>query len=332
MKLSIIVPVYKVEPYLRRCVDSILSQTFTDLELILVDDGSPDGCPAICDEYAEKDCRVKVIHKENGGLSDARNAGLDTAQGEYIGFIDSDDFIHPRMYEILYRMCVEEKADIAQCEYTEFENKLPKPCLFGNDEVLTKVYEASQYVDNYFSGYWWIIGPTVCNKLFSKRIFGVVRFPVGKLFEDSNVHLDILRMTDRIAVTDSKLYYYYQRAGSIMHSGYSVQRAYDMNEICEKLLCYFEDTNNQEQIYYAEDNYLTRFLKDKFAVWEKRPDQKNEFAPIEHRINQLRWRILRNPKICRMKKFVFVLQTFYAKGALKLCRVYFPECIHPFMR
>lgn len=96
--LSIIVPVYKVEPYLHRCVDSILAQTFTDFELILVDDGSPDNCGAICDEYAAKDSRILVIHKENGGLSDARNAGLDIAKGEYIGFVDSDDYISPQMY------------------------------------------------------------------------------------------------------------------------------------------------------------------------------------------------------------------------------------------
>lgn len=99
--ISVIVPVYNVEPYLRQCVDSILGQTFRDFELILVDDGSPDGCPAICDEYAKMDSRVKVIHKENGGLSSARNAGLDVAKGKYIAFVDSDDWIHPEMSETM---------------------------------------------------------------------------------------------------------------------------------------------------------------------------------------------------------------------------------------
>ena len=99
--ISVIVPVYKVELYLRQCVDSLLAQTYSNLEIILVDDGSPDGCPAICDEYARKDSRVRVIHKPNGGLSDARNVGLDAARGEYIGFIDSDDWVMPDMYEYL---------------------------------------------------------------------------------------------------------------------------------------------------------------------------------------------------------------------------------------
>ena len=99
--LSVIVPIYRVEPYLKVCVDSILSQDFADMEIILVDDGSPDGCPAICDEYAREDRRVRVIHKENGGLSDARNAGIDAAKGKFLGFVDSDDYVHPRFYELL---------------------------------------------------------------------------------------------------------------------------------------------------------------------------------------------------------------------------------------
>ena len=113
--ISVIVPVYNVERYLRRCVDSILAQTCRDLEIILVDDGSTDGCPSICDGYAAADSRVKVIHKANGGLSDARNAGLEIASGEWVGFVDSDDFIMPEMYETLLRACVEHGVSIAMC-------------------------------------------------------------------------------------------------------------------------------------------------------------------------------------------------------------------------
>ena len=106
-KTSVIVPIYKVEEYLHRCIDSIINQTYTNLEIILVDDGSPDNCPMICDEYAKKDSRIRVIHKKNGGLSDARNAGLEIATGEYIGFVDSDDWIHKDMYHILYKNIIE---------------------------------------------------------------------------------------------------------------------------------------------------------------------------------------------------------------------------------
>lgn len=116
-KISIIVPVYKAEPYLRKCIDSILNQTFKDFELILVDDGSPDRCGEICDEYALKDSRIKIIHKENSGRSSARNVGLDIAQGEYIGFVDSDDWIEPDMYEVLYSKAKIESADIIALNY-----------------------------------------------------------------------------------------------------------------------------------------------------------------------------------------------------------------------
>ena len=121
--ISIIVPVYDVEPYLRKCIDSILIQSYRDLEIILVDDGSPDNCGAICDEYAEKDKRIKVIHKKNGGLSDARNAGLDIATGEYIGFVDSDDWVMPDMYEYLYKAVKEYDADMSVCGYYDYWGK-----------------------------------------------------------------------------------------------------------------------------------------------------------------------------------------------------------------
>ena len=114
-KISVIVPVYNVEKYLHECVDSILTQTFTDFELILVDDGSPDNCPVICDEYASKDKRIKVIHKENGGGAQSRNVGLDCSRGAYIGFVDSDDHILPDMYEKMFCRIEEEQADIACC-------------------------------------------------------------------------------------------------------------------------------------------------------------------------------------------------------------------------
>ena len=125
--LSIIVPVYKVENYLPKCIDSILAQTFTDFELILVDDGSPDNCPALCDAAAEKDARVRVIHQKNGGLSAARNAGLDAARGAWIGFVDSDDYIAPEMYEVLYQAVQSTGADLALCDYAEVD-EAGKPC------------------------------------------------------------------------------------------------------------------------------------------------------------------------------------------------------------
>ena len=131
MKLSIIVPVYKVRRHLQKCIESILQQTYTDYELILVDDGSPDNCPAICDSYATKDPRIKTIHKKNGGLSSARNAGLAIATGEYIGYVDSDDFIEPAMYSTLLEMLEKDpKAGVAACRFNRVENGKIKVILY----------------------------------------------------------------------------------------------------------------------------------------------------------------------------------------------------------
>ena len=121
--ITVIVPVYKVEKYLDRCVQSIVDQTYTNLEIILVDDGSPDNCPKMCDEWAKKDKRIKVIHKQNGGLSDARNAGLEKAKGKYVGFVDSDDYISPIMYEKLYKCIIDNQADMAMCGFSTVDEK-----------------------------------------------------------------------------------------------------------------------------------------------------------------------------------------------------------------
>ena len=115
--VSIIVPIYNVEKYIKECIDSIINQTYKNLEIILVDDGSPDCCPKICDEYSKKDKRIKVIHKENGGLSSARNAGLDVAKGEYVSFIDSDDVVDEKFIETLYNLCIENNCDISECNF-----------------------------------------------------------------------------------------------------------------------------------------------------------------------------------------------------------------------
>ncbi len=152
--ISIVIPVYKVEPYLSKCIDSILAQTYTNLEIILVDDGSPDNCPKICDEYAKLDNRIIVIHKENGGLSDARNAGIRIVTGEYIGFVDSDDYIDAKMYEILAQKITKYEADISICSYIKIfeksEKKLYKKLinqdiLMTNIEALRALFTARDY-------------------------------------------------------------------------------------------------------------------------------------------------------------------------------------------
>ncbi len=254
-QISVIVPVYKVEPYLRRCVDSILAQTFTDFECILVDDGSPDNCPAICDEYAQRDNRVRVIHQENGGLSAARNAGIDWAfehsDSEWISFIDSDDWVHTRYLELLMDATLKYSAEIAVCRYekvtekaTELVQKTASVCLTPEEYWIS---EQGSMV-------------AVC-KLYSKHLFGNIRYPIGKLHEDEFVTYLPVFSASRIGVVQAQLYYYFQREGSIIHTDWNPEKMAVIDAIEEQVVFFrtngyrkaFQDTCRKAVICYADN-------------------------------------------------------------------------------
>ena len=223
--LSIIVPVYDVERYLPKCIDSILAQTFTDFELILVEDGSPDNCPALCDAAAAKDARIRVIHQKNGGLSAARNAGLDAARGEWIGFVDSDDYIAPEMYEVLYKAVQRTGADLALCDYAEVDETgalCPPMHISLAEQVFTGRELLKNATDSTIQPAW--------NKLYRRDVFAQLRYPEGKLNEDlSEVCLQI----QKAVVVPKALYYYVQRGGSIM-SGNKTLRHFDAAEAAQR--------------------------------------------------------------------------------------------------
>lgn len=212
--VSVIVPIYKVEPYLRRCLDSVIHQKYTNLEIILVDDGSPDGCPLICDEYAARDKRIVVIHKENGGLSDARNAGLDICKGEYIYFIDSDDIIPSHCIDILLKIITQEKAEIASSSYEEFSDAEPDLEQSNQNYSYTTINGSEALIllcrDNTL-GFM-----SACMKIYKRECFDGIRFPLGKLYEDARTNYKIYHKSKKICYTSSPLYYYRIRKGSIM--------------------------------------------------------------------------------------------------------------------
>ena len=226
--LSIIVPVYKVENYLPKCIDSILAQTFTDFELILVDDGSPDDCPALCDAAAEKDARVRVIHQKNGGLSAARNAGLDAARGAWIGFVDSDDYIEPEMYEVLYQAVQSTGADLALCDYAEVD-EAGKPCP-PMHVSLSEGELTGQKLLKRASG---LMVQLAWNKLYRRAIFTQLRYPEGKLNEDLFLIPEVCLQIQKAVVVPKALYYYVQRGGSIM-SGNKTLRHFDAAEAAQR--------------------------------------------------------------------------------------------------
>lgn len=226
--LSIIVPVYDVERYLPKCMDSILAQTFTDFELILVDDGSPDNCPALCDAAAAKDARIRVIHQKNGGLSAARNAGLDAARGAWIGFVDSDDYIAPEMYEAMYHAVQSTGADLALCDYAEVD-EAGAPCQSIHIRLEKKDFTGRDLLKNATDS---TIQPA-WNKLYRRDVFAQLRYPEGKLNEDLFLIPEICLNTQKAVVVPKALYYYVQRGGSIMN-GNKTLRHFDAAEAAQR--------------------------------------------------------------------------------------------------
>lgn len=200
--ISIIVPVYKTEAYLEKCVDSILAQTFRDFELLLIDDGSPDNCPALCEEAAARDPRIRVIHQKNAGLSAARNTGVEAARGEWIGFVDSDDSIAPEMYETLLTYARRDGAQIAVCDYllvTEAGEPLPSSYRLEEDKVFDRVGALEQMNRGHFKVAW--------NRLYRRELLETVRFPVGKIHEDEYTAHQFYWQCERITVAAKPLYF-----------------------------------------------------------------------------------------------------------------------------
>lgn len=232
--VSVIVPVYRVEKYLRVCIESILNQSFSDLELILVDDGSPDNSGAICDEYARKDERVKVIHKPNGGVSSARNIGLDVACGKYIGFVDSDDWIEHEMYEKMVCTILSGDADICFCRVAaanEDGTRLENHRLFGHGKRIFSGREVLELLVKGGSTYY----ESVCNKLYKRELFSKLRFPEGKQHEDAFLVHHIYGMCNRVVFTEDILYNYRLRSDSIMRTKFSIQHLDAIDAFCERV-------------------------------------------------------------------------------------------------
>ena len=225
--ITVIVPIYNVEIYLRKCLDSILTQTYKNLEIILVDDGSPDNCGAICDEYAANDLRIKVIHKVNGGLSDARNAALDIMSGDYVGFVDSDDWIEPDMFEYLLEGINRFSASISICNVinaTQYRYTYPnieKDIIYTSDNALLELF--FDRMENY-----------AWNKLYAAALWKDVRFPVGKNFEDILTIYKTFEKASEIAVLKEAKYYYRIRPDSISGGRDFKNRLHMYQAICDR--------------------------------------------------------------------------------------------------
>lgn len=278
-KISVIVPVYNVEQYLERCVDSIINQTYTNLEIILVNDGSTDNSGKLCDELAKKDERIRVIHKENGGLSDARNRGIDESESDLVGFIDSDDYIDSDMYEVLLKNLNDTDADLSMCALYDVYNNTPEAQVtnketwkLSSEQAIRMVMEAK------------ILSVTAVNKLYRKSLFTDLKFEVGKIAEDAFIMIKLLDKCEKIVATNEKKYYYVHRENSITTQKFSTKflnviEAYEQNsniilEKYPKLKDVAQTRMNWAYFYVLDrllldDNYNDKELENKLISYLK---------------------------------------------------------------
>ena len=240
-KISIIVPVYNVEKYLKRCIDSILDQTFKEFELILVNDGSTDKSLEICNNYKRDDDRVIVIDKINGGLSSARNAGLDIAKGEYIAFVDSDDYINKNMYKKMFDLAKKDQVDIVQCKFKKVYDDFFSE---KSEDIKFAVINSSNALTNLLKiGDMNVQCVVAWNKIYKSYLFENIRFPIGKIHEDDLTTYKVFDKSKKIIIVDEELYYYRQVQGSIMNSGFS-EKNLDYLEAVKEQLNYFKINNS----------------------------------------------------------------------------------------
>lgn len=218
-KISIIVPVFNIAPYIAKCIKSLSRQTFQEMEIILVDDGSTDESGKICDEFSQKDSRIIVIHKENGGLSSARNAGLSIASGKYIGFVDGDDWVAREMYQELYELAESEKAQIVSCQHKKvYENEKDENTENAGGTGTFTVLGKEEALKRFFLRE---ISESIWDKLFLREMFEDIRFPLGEINEDTPVVAGLLIKSQKTVFVERELYFYRKRPGSITQSGYS---------------------------------------------------------------------------------------------------------------
>lgn len=326
MLVSVIIPVYGVEQYLQGCVDSVLVQTYRNLEIILVDDGSKDACPQICDNYVKKDSRIRVIHKKNGGLSDARNAGIDIATGDFLTFVDSDDRIHPQMIESMINVIIKYNADIAICDYKKVsqeieqynENKKSNEVEeFTGIEACAKMY--TEYPSFVVS----------CAKLYKQSLWKEKKFPKGKCHEDEFTSYLKFLEAEKIVYLKRELYCYLERQGSIMNSMYSEKRLDRFDALNAQIKLFKEknlvDLEKQvykryfyfvlkglEEVNRKQQKYLYAILKKEYRNILKEINQSKLFDDAELEIynapkmspirEKIYWKLMKLKSIMRKDK------------------------------
>ena len=296
--VSIIIPVYNVESYLTRCIESIVNQTYTTLQIILVDDGSTDKSGSICDNYARLDQRIEVIHKKNGGLSEARNEGLIHAKGDYIIFVDSDDYVSQEYVRYLYKLLMDEEADIATCRHIETDKKY----IFKNVNIQEyKVYNREEAFEKLC--YQIDVTTSAWGKIYKAFLFEEVRFPKGKLYEDESTFYKILNRSSKIVCGYQVHYLYYYRKSGIVRSKFNIKKmdyfyqSWEFAEFIKKNYC---------QLY---EGAISKVVWSSLHLWVQIKSKKSfprEYKKLKDTICKYRLSILKNKRVRKKNKLVLL--------------------------
>lgn len=311
--ISIIVPFYKVPEFADKCIQSIISQTYGNLEIILVDDGSPDNCGEICEKYAAQDSRVKVIHKKNGGLSEARNFGLDIAKGDYIGFVDGDDWCHPQMYELLLAKLKEADADLAICNYQSDNPDFDKN-KYDKDKVSAVILTGTEAMEKPHRR----VSVCAWDKLYKAEFFKDIRYPVGKYYEDAYIFHHLYSFCQKVAVLsyDCPLYFYTVRPGSITNCGVSLKHIDDFLGYMDLRFSYAASHDLLPFIAYDFSDYCEYCMDNYYAI-KKHPENLHpSVAENADNIAERLWRSERDTlakyNLLKRNKKIFVDEKYRA--------------------
>lgn len=329
--ISVIIPVYKTEEYLERCVSSVLAQSYDHLEIILIDDGSPDRCGELCDLISERDARIRVIHKENGGLSSARNAGLSVAKGDYFTLLDSDDCIHPEMLKWMVQQIRLSNSDMVTTGLERFKTQSP-PNISNLIKTEFEVLEKEDFIEHLYPENFGKISVTACGKLYKAATFRNLRYTEGVIHEDLRIYLEVLQRCKRISVSKQPLYYYYINPNSIMMGKYLDYDRFGEFSVRETYIDFFLQKGLKEQALRAANDYLTFFMRNYFAVKLRYPERKEALILHIKTFKKHIKMILKNPFVCRMRKVCVAIMLIFPWLAYRIAQRCIPDCLIEEMR